>query len=390
MILGIRINLAVNSNEAIRVLLACDRLGQDAEGLHGGGRSFLNITKGLRKRGVAVIPVVLRGSDIFRSLVESEKIPVVFLDRNRFDPRTLIDFTALIWKNSVQIAHLQNHGASTFGRLAAILSGIPTIVHVHDDHRYPPGNYPWYAHLINRILARSTRCVLAVSGAIGQAAMETHGFKPDQVQVFHNPVERQCFREPSAKQKEQARVNLGLSPDSSVAVCIGRIEYHEKGSDILIEAWKDVHAALPSSELVIAGEGPLRRPLEEKIRAESWSHRVHFLGFRNDVELLLWAADVLVIPSRREGLGNIILEAMSTGLPVIGTRAGGIPEIVRHAENGLLVAPEDPQALSRTIISFFSDKSLQANLRCGAKRAAEKCDLSSFAERLETLYRRLI
>jgi len=382
--------MVVKVNETIRVLLACDRLGQDAEGLHGGGRSFLNMTKGLRKRGVTVTPVVLRGSDRFRSIAESENIPVVFLDRPKFDPRTLFDFTALMRENAVQLAHLQNHGASTFGRLAAILAGIPAIVHIHDDHRFPPGNYPWYVRLINHILVRSTKQALAVSEAIGQAARETHGFKPDQVQVFHNPVERGRFRESSNGKKVRARSLLGLSPHAAVALCLGRIEYHEKGSDILIEAWKDVQAALPYSELVMAGEGPLRKPLEDKIRTASWSPKVHFLGFRDDVEPLLWAADVLVIPSRREGLPNTVLEAQSTGLPVVGTRVGGIPEIVRHGENGLLVAPEEPQALAQAIIAILSDKDLQTDLKHGARRTADHYDLDSFAERLEALYRRLI
>ncbi len=377
------------SNAELRVLLACDRLGHDIGGFHGAGRCMVEWTRGLVERGVAVTPVILRASHELRAVVEAEHLPFVFLNRASFDPRTAHDFISLIRKNGVQLLHLQGHGSCLFGRLAALATGVPTIVHVHADYRYSPKGYPWYVRLADRLLARGTDHAFAISRVVRDFAVAMQGFQPSQVEVLHNPVDRQRFRPPSPDQRAAARRSLGIEPEAVVAVSVGRID-RVKGIDLVLDSWGAVVAAVPHAVLILAGDGPLRGVLERGAASAPWGRSVQFLGYRSDVERVLWGADVAVMASRREGLPLAALEAMSTGLPVVGAQVGGIAEIVHSGRNGVLVPAGDVPALASELTALLRDEDRRRTLGAGAVQSVEGYGLPHFAERLEATYRRLV
>lgn len=388
---AMRLTGKVNStpNAELRVLLACDRLGHDVGGFHGAGRCMVEWTRGLLERGVAVTPVILRASHELRAAVEAEHLPFVFLNRASFDPRTAHDFISLIRKNGVQLLHLQGHGSCLFGRLAALATGVPTIVHVHADYRYSPKGYPRYVRLADRLLAHSTDRVFAVSRQVREFAVALQGFRSSQVEIFHNPVDRQRFRPPSPDQRAAARRSLGIEPESVVAVSVGRID-RVKGIDLVLDSWGAVVAAVPHAVLILAGDGPLRGVLERGAASAPWGRSVQFLGYRSDVERVLWGADVAVMASRREGLPLAALEAMSAGLPVVGADVGGIPEIVHSGRNGVLVPAGDVPALANELTALLRDEDRRRTLGAGAVRSVEGYGLPHFAERLEATYRSLV
>jgi glycosyltransferase involved in cell wall biosynthesis len=369
------------------VLLAHDRLGYEQAGIHGGGRLLLEWTRALEERGVGVVPVVLRSSPNLRELAVREGFAVRFLDRGNLDLRTLLDLVRIIREEQIDLLHLQGHGARLFGRLAARVTGRPAIVHVHADYRRMPKGYPWYVRAADRTCARLAARVFLVAEALRPFAVQDMGLGSRPIEIWHNPVDRRRFHPPSPDQRAESRAALGLRSETPVAITVGRLD-RLKGVDLQVAAWADVGRAVPGATLLVIGEGPERSGLERA--AAALGGAIRFLGFREDVERLLWAADVAVLSSRQEALSLAAVEAMAAGLPVVATDVGGSPEVVRNGITGLIVPPEDVGALAQGLIRLLGDSTLRTQLAKNADRAAAELDLPAFAARLEAAYRTAI
>ena len=152
-------------------------------------------------------------------------------------------------------------------------------------------------------------------------------------------------------------------PERPRVLFVGVLERY-KGIDVLAAAWRDVAAKVPDATLQVVGTGPLHAVVEQL--AAEWTARLDSDG----VARALDDATVLVLPSRSEGLPRIVIEAFCRGRAVIGTRAGGIPDIVEDGVSGLLVPPEDPAALADALLRVLSDRTLQQRLADGARSGA--------------------
>jgi glycosyltransferase involved in cell wall biosynthesis len=167
--------------------------------------------------------------------------------------------------------------------------------------------------------------------------------------------------------------NFDLSTDGDVAplpneprvAFVGRLD-RAKGVDVLLEAWSIVSQKLPEARLAVAGEGPLRQSLVSQRRSLELNDSIAFLGSQTtgEVKDLLDRSFLLVLPSRSEGMGRVILEAFSRGRPVVASRVGGIPGVVEDGVTGILVPPEDPDALAEAIAALLQDR--EKVLRMGA------------------------
>jgi glycosyltransferase involved in cell wall biosynthesis len=179
------------------------------------------------------------------------------------------------------------------------------------------------------------------------------GLDPQRVSVLPNPAPEV----PGLPSKEDLRAELGL--DGQVLAFAGRL-VPQKSLDIALEAV----AAVPGVTLAIAGDGPDRASLEARARDLALDSRVRFLGSvpRDTVLRLFRAADASLLSSSWENFPHTVVEALAVGTPVVATSVGGVPEVVRDGENGLLVAPGDPTALATAIETFFSDDALRRRL----------------------------
>ncbi|HEX6973038.1 MAG TPA: glycosyltransferase family 4 protein [Vicinamibacterales bacterium] len=145
-----------------------------------------------------------------------------------------------------------------------------------------------------------------------------------------------------------------------------------KGQKHLIEAAALVVKRVPDARFIIAGEGELRESLERQIKEHHLEKHVMLIGFRTDVLSLHKAFDVFVMSSVTEGLGTSVLDAMAAGKPVVGTRAGGIPEVVVDGTTGLLVEPRDHQAMAAAIVTLLKDESLRTRMGQAGLELAER------------------
>ncbi|MGE5202122.1 MAG: glycosyltransferase [Acidobacteriota bacterium] len=169
------------------------------------------------------------------------------------------------------------------------------------------------------------------------------------------------------------RASLGTPADAPLVLALGRL-HENKAFDVLLDAM----ALVPRAHLWLAGEGPLRGALEARARRLGVAGRVHFLGWREDTAALLAAADMLVCPSRREPLGNVVIEAWSAGVPVAATASEGPAALIHEGETGLLVPIEDSAALAAAIERIAGDAALRARLSA-AGRAVHGSEFSETA-----------
>jgi glycosyltransferase involved in cell wall biosynthesis len=171
------------------------------------------------------------------------------------------------------------------------------------------------------------------------------------------------------------------------ALYVGALE-PTKGVDVLLEAWRLVVEMVPGAELTVVGAGSQRDALARQTQLAGLEGVVHFEGpvSREEVQAAMDRSTTLVLPSRSEGLGRVILEASARGRPSIGTKTGGIVEVIDDGDTGTLVDIDDPQALGKAIVDLLSDPDRAARMGMAARVAVERRDPS---ERFEEGIRRL-
>jgi glycosyltransferase involved in cell wall biosynthesis len=193
-------------------------------------------------------------------------------------------------------------------------------------------------------LARAAAVTVVSSGLRDRLVQE--GVPGDKVTVIPNGIDTQLFH---PRDKAATRRQLGFPGQERMILFVGQL-LEVKGVTHLLDAVRVLRDQGERFQLCLAGEGELRTVLKEFVERNGLRDRVRFLGNRPHAEIALWlgAADLLCLPSIREGCPNVVLEALASGRPVVGSRVGGIPEHVRE-ENGVLSPPRDPEALARAL-----------------------------------------
>ena len=238
---------------------------------------------------------------------------------------------------------------------------------------------PEFPAVRRRILwaARQADAVVAVSAAL-RDRMEEIGIARDKIHVIRNGVDLDRF---VPRDRDADRQRLGLS--GQVLLSVGNL-VPLKGHDLVIEAL----AGLPDATLVIAGEGPERAALEALAARRNLASRVHFVGSINQNELIGYynAADALILASSREGMANVLLEALACGTPVVATRVGGNPEVVAVADAGRLTTERSAAA----IVAALNELLAQRPARAATRAYAETFAWADVADRLQALFERIV
>lgn len=204
--------------------------------------------------------------------------------------------------------------------------------------------------------------VVAVSAGLKDRVLEL-GVSGNRVIVQHNGVDGDCFR---IRSRQEARAALHVSASDPLVCFVGNL-VHEKGPDLLVEALGYLKSKIPGISAVFVGTGTMRDALAARSATLGLADRVRFAGRLPPDEVALWmsAADVLCLPSRREGCPNVVLEALASGRPVVAAAVGGVPELITDA-NGVMVDPENAQALAdglvRAITREWNPEQLRASV----------------------------
>ncbi len=289
-------------------------------------------------------------------------------------------------------------------KLSRVLSRLrPDVVHAHDPHgvamasvalsmltRTPPPplvasrrvDFRLKRNSFSRWKYRQVRLFVASSDAIRDLLIQD-GVPPDRaVTVYEGiDVDRMAHVEPV-----NVHATFWLPHGAPVVLNVAALVPH-KGQRHLIDAMPLVLRRVPDARLLIAGEGPLQAELEARTKRHHLEKHVLLTGFRNDVLGMIKGSDLFVMSSETEGLGTSLLDAMAAEKACIGTRAGGIPEVIDDGRTGLVVPPHDPQALAGAIVRLLQDGELRASMgRAGLLRVREQFSVQRMVEGTLTAY----
>ena len=224
--------------------------------------------------------------------------------------------------------------------------------------------FPLRKGLFTRLkYTRGIDCIIAISESIG-SQLRDYGIPNHKIRTIYEGIDLSIY--PKRTVLRQRR-----SDEPAVVGTVAHLS-REKGLNYLIEAASMIPDVQRKLRFVIVGDGTCLRELEELVHSKGLENIFSFAGFHSDIPECLKAFDIFVLPSLSEGLGSAILEAMATSLPIVATRVGGIPELVKNGDNGLLVAPADSVSLARAIEKLADDADLSQRMGLRGRQRIEE------------------
>jgi glycosyltransferase involved in cell wall biosynthesis len=330
---------------------------------------MLALADGLDRARYASAFVVTREGR-FADEIRRRGFPVTVIDLSHLvSARALLALARHFRRARPDLVHTAGARASFYGRLAARLAGVPAVISsVHTsiaDYEVAGWRRRLYLGL-DRATARIAGRIIATSEAMAADLVARHQAPRARVVTIPNrPDPRDLV---ATKPREAVRHELGAGAAETLVGVVARLTEQKGVADFLDAAAR--LADRPGWRAAIVGDGPERGDLDVRARRLGLGERCRFVGTRTDLGDLLAAFDLLVVPSRSEGLPYLVLEAMVAGTPLVATAVGGIPEVVVDGVHGVLVPPRDPARLAAAMARCLDDPGHARALAESARRHA--------------------
>ena len=329
-------------------------------GWRGGEQQASYLIRGLAARGHEAVLAGRRGSPFLTR--DHGVAPVARIEagfRGEADLVTAWRLARSIGRLGIDVVHAHTSHAHAMAWLARGMGGhAPFVLSRRTDFR-PKSNR------VNRWKYAAPDRIIAISSFIGRVLLD-FGVQEDRLRIVHSGIDLARF-----DVDPLARSALGIPEDAALIGNVAALVGH-KDQATLVDAMARVVRDVPKAHLVIAGEGPLREPLERQTAALGLDGVVHLPGYRQDVPSLLRALDVFAMPSKEEGLGTSVLDAMACGVPVAATAGGGIPEMVHHEETGLLSPVGNADSLAAHLVRLLRNRDEAHRFAENARRLLEE------------------
>lgn len=313
-------------------------------------------------------------------------VPVTVLPLQRkLDWRFARAVARLARRRHFDLLHSHEFTMNGYAFLAGRLARKATVATVHGNLEYlaQKRRRQWFYWWI----AGRSGPMVTVSEELKRRLSADFKLPVERLTVIHNGVALPAA-EPDAARRRELRGELGLPADATLLGVIGRL-HPVKGQDVLLAALPELRARFPRVHLGIVGQGLQQPFLAERVRELGLTDAVTFAGYRENIREYLGAFDLIVVPSRYEGLSLLLIEAMAAGRPIVATRVGGNPEAIADGVSGLLVPPDDPAALAAAAGRILGDPELAAGLgRAARARAEESFSIAAMLAAYDELYRR--
>lgn len=341
---------------------------------YGGAHQVLLLIEGLKARGIENVLVCPKGSELsLRAQAVCEVVPLAM--GGDLDVRLIPRLRRVIQRTCPDLLHLQSRiGADVMGGIAGRLEKCPVI---HTRRQDNPES-----RLAVALKYRLHDRVIAISRAIGQVLL-SEGLPPEKLRCIADAVEITPRPKVSQAARRSFRRQFGIKAEAPVIGVVAQL-IARKGHGVLIEALPAILERHPEVRVIFFGQGPLAPSIENQLRASGLEEVVTLAGFRDDLQEILPCLDLIVHPALREGMGVSLLQSALAELPIVASAVGGIPEVVKSGETGLLVTPSNPPELAHAVAALLDDPSRLSALGQAGRRWVE---LNFSAERLveETL-----
>lgn len=299
--------------------------------------------------------------------------------------RRVFQIVSYVRQHNIQLIHCHLPWAGIVGRIAGRLAGVPVLYTEHNTW----DKYHKLTYYVNKLSFPSQQGVIAVSEDVAKSIQAHYPKQQPKVQVIKNGINTEKFSHTNPVRRD-VRQELGLAPGSIVigTTCVFRLQ---KRMLVWLEIAKAVHDLHPDVSFLVVGDGVLREEIHEKARTLHMQGYVHFAGLQSDIRPYLQAMDVFMMSSAYEGLPIGLLEAMSMGCMPACTAAGGIPELVKDSENGVLVPVSQPMLMVDRLHQYLQQPSGIKKLGSAARQTVvQYFSLQKMVAELEHVYEKLL
>ena len=298
------------------------------------------------------------------------------------DPRLLRRMRRFLEAGHYDIVHTYGLRAELLTRWVAYGLRVPVISGLHSIDPWRRWPHVW----LDRLTADGVTAWVAVAEAVKRSRVEREKFPPHRIHVVYNGIPDRA--PPDAEARAKARRRLKLDPAAPVLAVVANLR-EAKGYPDLIEAVAGLRRERPDLVCLCAGRDDSDGMIPAMAEARGLGGAMRWLGYVNDTDELLAAADVAVLASHWEGCPVNVIEAMRAGRPTVATAVGGIPELIEHGRHGLLVPPRDPAALQAAIEKVLADPAAAATLGAAARqRFLEQFTIGRMVDELTRIYER--
>lgn len=304
-----------------------------------------------------------------------------------YDCLALLSLWRTIRREEPDIVHTHTSKAGILGRWAAWLARVPVIIHTPHGHVFYGHFADLFAKLFflsEKLTAPLTHKLVALTRGERDDYVSLRLFPDDRMEIIHSGVNIDAFMNDQADVYAKRR-ELGI-PEGAVVVGTAGWLLPIKNPAGLLEAMTPLLRNRPDLYLIFVGKGDLLPDLKQSAMKAGVAEKVVFTGWRRDIPELMRVFDVFALPSLNEGMGRVVVEAMASGKSVVAGNVGGIPDMVRHGENGLLVDPRDTAALRAALAMLIDDAALRDEMGAKGRVTALKFVLPSMISKLEALY----
>jgi glycosyltransferase involved in cell wall biosynthesis len=330
----------------------------DSKNLRGGERQLLYLSKELNKLEIKNYIVSRKNSPIE---IEAKKINTPVINLPYLFDWDIISSLILSFKikkiakklNLKPIIHSHTGKTASIGLLASLFIGAPLVVHRRVDFKLKG--------YLSKLKYNKANYIIAVSEAIKKILTE-NGINHSKITVINSSIDLEKIKIQDknivkGKISEIYKINKN---NIFIGSLIALVPHKDPLN--LIRAAKYVIEKYRNVEFLICGEGELEEKCEMEIKNLGISNNFHLLGYCDNNTEILNALDIFVLPSKEEGLGSVLIEAMAVGLPIVATDAGGIPEIIKNGINGIIVPKQNPKELAEALIKLIENENLRKEL----------------------------
>lgn len=332
--------------------------------------------------------------DAWCESMEQDAIRVIRLKvGHKHDPRHYVLLKKILQQEKPDILHLHlwNPGACRYAFLAASSKESKEMKIISTEH--DPFQLQGLKKSFKKGTFKKTNLTIAVSRSNGEQMLKWYPQIEGKVVVIHNGIDLEAFeqqlRHYSQQEKIKIRTELFQAKSQDFIITTIAALHPRKGLLFLLDAFAKVRENLgtrDSLKLVIIGEGPQKKILEQKIRKLKLKETVVLLGYQENIPKILKSSDLFVLPSLKEAFGLVLLEAMAAQLPIIASNVGGIPEIIEDQKSGMLVEPGKSDLLAEKITMFIKNAPLRQKLAFLGYHRVKEFDLKKMVQKTEEVY----
>lgn len=345
-------------------------------GVGGGEKLLLELARNINRDKFEVIIICFysKKNTIYEKLAEDSNIEVIYLNKKLgFDFNIIYKLIKIFSQYKPAIVHTHND-VIPYVLSAAIFYRVR--IKLHTQHSVANRGSAGISKIIQKLAFKFCGFTpVAICDYVRQTICDEYKIKLNKIPCIYNGVDTKKFI-PLLNERNNEIVKL---------ICTGTL-YHIKNHKLLINSFANAIKKNPNITLEIIGDGDLKEELEEQIDSLGLKNNVKLLGIVDNVYKYLQSADIFILTSNIEGLPLSILEAMSCALPIITTRAGGVIDIVKNQENGIIVDVGDCKAIENAILRLSFDKELRKEMSSRSLEMSKKYDIRICTAEYEKLY----